>query len=132
MIDVDTTGGRDVWSWQSEYPAPAKLNLFLHVVGRRADGYHLLQTVFRFVDYADSLHFSPRDDGAIVLANPLPGVPPDLEGQVAIDLAELALRDRAVSALEGRVEVLDLRQRGAEGPVKSRPMLAPSRAEGLT
>lgn len=47
----------------------------------------------------------------------LPGVPPDLEGQVAIDLAELALRDRAVSALEGRVEVLDLRQRGAEGPV---------------
>jgi len=36
-------------------PAPAKLNLFLHVTGRRADGYHLLQTVFRFIDFADTL-----------------------------------------------------------------------------
>ena len=68
---------QDVWTWHSEYPAPAKLNLFLHVVGRRADGYHLLQTVFRFVDHGDSLYFSPRDDGAVVLANPLPGVPPE-------------------------------------------------------
>ena len=38
------------WSWGSAWPAPAKLNLFLHVVGRRPDGYHLLQTVFRFID----------------------------------------------------------------------------------
>ena len=58
-------------------PAPAKLNLFLHVVGRRADGYHLLQTVFRLIERADSLRFAPRDDGAIVLATPTPGVPPD-------------------------------------------------------
>lgn len=64
-------------SWQREWPAPAKLNLFLHVVGRRADGYHLLQTVFRFLDLGDSLTFAPRDDGRIVLANPLPGMPPD-------------------------------------------------------
>ena len=43
------------------YPAPAKLNLLLHVVGRRADGYHLLQTVFRFIDYGDELAFrGPR------------------------------------------------------------------------
>jgi len=63
--------------WTSVYPAPAKLNLFLHVVGRRADGYHLLQTLFRFIDHGDSLHFSPRDDGAVVLTNPLPGVPPE-------------------------------------------------------
>ena len=63
------------WDWQSEYPAPAKLNLFLHVVGRRADGYHLLQTAFRFVDRGDSLYFAPRDDVEIVLVNPLPGVP---------------------------------------------------------
>jgi 4-diphosphocytidyl-2-C-methyl-D-erythritol kinase len=57
------------------YPAPAKLNLFLHVVGRRADGYHLLQTVFRFLDFGDSLEIMPRQDGLIRLLTPLPGVP---------------------------------------------------------
>lgn len=63
------------WDWQSVYPAPAKLNLFLHVVGRRADGYHLLQTAFRLVDRADELRFSPRTDDRVVLVTPLPGVP---------------------------------------------------------
>ncbi len=61
--------------WDREWPAPAKINLFLHVVGRRADGYHLLQTVFRFIDLADSLRCERRVDGRIVLATPLPGVP---------------------------------------------------------
>jgi 4-diphosphocytidyl-2-C-methyl-D-erythritol kinase len=61
--------------WMQAWPAPAKLNLFLHVVGQRADGYHLLQTVFRFIDLADSLHFEPRTDGRIVLATPTPGIP---------------------------------------------------------
>ena len=65
------------WDWRSVYPAPAKLNLFLHVVGRRADGYHLLQTVFRFVEHGDRLRFSPRADGAVVCSRPLPGVPPE-------------------------------------------------------
>ncbi len=65
------------WTWDSDWPAPAKLNLFLHVVGRRDDGYHLLQTVFRFIDRADTLRFTPRDDGLIVLATPIPGVPAD-------------------------------------------------------
>ena len=65
------------WNWDSAWPAPAKLNLFLHVVGRRADGYHLLQTVFRFIDRADTLRFAARDDGEIVLATPIPGVPAD-------------------------------------------------------
>ena len=63
--------------WEARWPAPAKINLFLHVVGRRDDGYHLLQTVFRFIDLADSLRFTPRDDGRIVLATPIPGVPPE-------------------------------------------------------
>lgn len=63
--------------WQCEWPAPAKLNLFLHVLGRRADGLHLLQTVFRFIDHADSLQFSPSPPGRIILATPLPGVAPD-------------------------------------------------------
>lgn len=65
------------WNWQSIWPAPAKLNLFLHVVGQRADGYHLLQTVFRFIDHADHLRFEPRQDAAIVLATPTPGVLPE-------------------------------------------------------
>jgi 4-diphosphocytidyl-2-C-methyl-D-erythritol kinase len=56
------------------WPAPAKLNLFLHVVGRRSDGYHLLQTVFRFLDHGDQLQIVPRPDGLIRLLNPLPGV----------------------------------------------------------
>jgi 4-diphosphocytidyl-2-C-methyl-D-erythritol kinase len=61
------------------YPAPAKLNLFLHVVGRRADGYHLLQTLFRFLDHGDRLAIEPRHDGAIRLLNPLPGVPAEAD-----------------------------------------------------
>jgi 4-diphosphocytidyl-2-C-methyl-D-erythritol kinase len=56
------------------YPAPAKLNLLLHVVGRRQDGYHLLQSVFRFLDYADSLSFRVRDDGVIKRDYTLAGV----------------------------------------------------------
>lgn len=56
-------------------PAPAKLNLFLHIVGRRADGYHLLETVFRFVDYGDEVKLRLRDDGRVVRVKALDGVP---------------------------------------------------------
>src|SRR5689334_6412450 len=63
--------------WERRYPAPAKLNLFLHVVGRRADGYHLLQTAFRLIDLCDWLRFSPRPDGRIALGRALAGVPDD-------------------------------------------------------
>ena len=55
-------------------PAPAKLNLFLHITGRRADGYHLLQTVFQLLDYGDSLQFDGNRTGEIRVYPPLPGV----------------------------------------------------------
>ncbi|MCB1986474.1 MAG: 4-(cytidine 5'-diphospho)-2-C-methyl-D-erythritol kinase, partial [Nitrosomonas sp.] len=59
------------------FPAPAKLNLFLHVVGRRQDGYHLLQTVFRLLDFSDELSFTLRDDGLVNLVTPVDGIPED-------------------------------------------------------
>lgn len=71
------------------FPAPAKLNLFLHVVGRRQDGYHLLQTALRFIDYGDELTFSVRADGAIRRTTPMEGVP-----------AEQDLSVRAAQALQ--------------------------------
>jgi len=55
-------------------PAPAKLNLFLHITGRRADGYHELQTLFQLLDYSDTLHFSRREDTAITLTPAIAGV----------------------------------------------------------
>ncbi|MGB3428625.1 MAG: 4-(cytidine 5'-diphospho)-2-C-methyl-D-erythritol kinase, partial [Burkholderiaceae bacterium] len=58
-------------------PAPAKLNLFLHVTGRRVDGYHTLQTVFQLIDLADWLDFERRDDGAIVREGDLLSVAED-------------------------------------------------------
>lgn len=64
-------------NWECAWPAPAKINLFLHVVGRRDDGYHLLQTVFRFLDTGDELRFSPRNDSDVVMATALPGVMPE-------------------------------------------------------
>ncbi|MGO4475667.1 4-(cytidine 5'-diphospho)-2-C-methyl-D-erythritol kinase [Massilia sp. 2TAF26] len=56
-------------------PAPAKLNLFLHVTGRRPDGYHLLQSVFQLIDKSDTLDFDLRADDRIVRVNDVPGVP---------------------------------------------------------
>ncbi|WP_311971533.1 4-(cytidine 5'-diphospho)-2-C-methyl-D-erythritol kinase [Pseudomonas baltica] len=58
-------------------PAPAKLNLMLHILGRRADGYHELQTLFQFLDYGDELDFAVRDDGVIQLHSDLHDVPHD-------------------------------------------------------
>jgi 4-diphosphocytidyl-2-C-methyl-D-erythritol kinase len=60
--------------WDRAYPAPAKLNLFLHVVGCRPDGYHLLQSLFRLIDRGDTLRFAPRKDGRVLRAGPLAGV----------------------------------------------------------
>jgi 4-diphosphocytidyl-2-C-methyl-D-erythritol kinase len=73
-----------------EWPAPAKLNLFLHVVGRREDGYHLLQTVFTLIDRCDRIRLRVRDDGRIERVNLVPGVPPahDLAVRAALLLQE--------------------------------------------
>lgn len=58
-------------------PAPAKLNLWLHIIGRRPDGYHELETVFQFLDHADELRYSLREDGQIHLRTEIAGVPHD-------------------------------------------------------
>ena len=68
--------GADAWT---RWPAPAKLNLFLHIVGRRADGYHLLQTAFQLLDWGDEVRLRVRADGEIRRIDPLPGVPDDLD-----------------------------------------------------
>jgi 4-diphosphocytidyl-2-C-methyl-D-erythritol kinase len=75
------------------YAAPGKLNLFLHVLGRRADGYHELQTVFRLIDRADRVGIAPRDDGKLCRLDALPGVPPqdDLCLRAAVYMKEIAL-----------------------------------------
>jgi 4-diphosphocytidyl-2-C-methyl-D-erythritol kinase len=82
--------------------APAKLNLFLHVVGRRADGYHLLQSVFALLDFGDTITFSTRDDGVIRRCSALPGVAPD--DDLVVRAAELLKREagaRVASAALG-------------------------------
>lgn len=60
-----------------DVPAPAKLNLFLHVVGRRLDGYHLLQSVFVLIDWCDTLHFERRGDGRLQRHDLGPALPAD-------------------------------------------------------
>lgn len=67
--------------------APAKLNLFLHITGQREDGYHLLQTVFQFLDYADSITLSLRDDGEINRLTELTGV--TAENDLVVKTAKL-------------------------------------------
>lgn len=60
--------------WSKKWPAPAKLNLMLRITGRRDDGYHLLQTVFQFVDLCDWLQFTPLDTDHVLLKKTIPGV----------------------------------------------------------
>lgn len=60
--------------WQ-DFPAPAKLNLFLHIVGRRDDGYHLLQSVFQLIDLADTISLRVNEGGEVQHLNPIAGVP---------------------------------------------------------
>ncbi len=79
-----------------ELPAPAKLNRMLHIVGRREDGYHLLQTVFQFLDFGDTLRLGLRQDGRLLRADRLPGVAP---GQDLVLRAARALQRASGVAL---------------------------------
>jgi 4-diphosphocytidyl-2-C-methyl-D-erythritol kinase len=95
----------DAWT---RWPAPAKLNLFLHIVGRREDGYHLLQTAFQLLDWGDEVRLRVRDDGEIRRIDPLPGVPDDLD--LGVRAARALKRDSgcrlgADIAIEKRVPI---------------------------
>jgi len=70
--------------------SPAKLNLFLHIVGRREDGYHLLQSVFQLIDWCDTVHLKRISENAVRRINPIPGVPPE---QDLVVRAAILLRD---------------------------------------
>jgi 4-diphosphocytidyl-2-C-methyl-D-erythritol kinase len=90
---MSTRGGQPLGRPES-WPAPAKLNLFLHIVGRRADGYHQLQTVFRFIDLADEIRFWRRAPGAIERVGDVPEVP---------EAEDLTLRAARLLARHARV-----------------------------
>jgi 4-diphosphocytidyl-2-C-methyl-D-erythritol kinase len=85
-----------------DFLAPAKLNLFLHVLGRRPDGYHALQSVFTLIDRADTLRFRVRDDGEVRRVSELRGVP---EAQDLTVRAALLLKEASGSPLGADIEV---------------------------
>lgn len=82
--------------------APAKLNLFLHIIGRREDGYHLLQTVFQFIDFYDRLQFTLCEDGAISRKSQIAGV--DAESDLTVKAAKL-LQKAAKTLLGAEIQI---------------------------
>jgi len=82
--------------------APAKLNLFLHITGRRPDGYHSLQTVFQLLDWGDRLHFTRRDDGVVTRKTDVPGVP---EADDLVVRAARLLQEHAGSTFGVEIEI---------------------------
>ena len=99
MSTPQTIGRHEPW------PAPGKLNLFLHVVGRRPDGYHLLQTAFQFIDLCDELRFWARPPGVIERVSELPGVPAEA------DLCVRAARGLAAFAGAGQGVAIEVAKR---------------------
>ena len=79
----------------THWPSPAKLNLFLYITGRRADGYHTLQTLFQFLDYGDTISLEPRRDGEIHLLTPVEGVAH--EDNLIVRAARLLMKTAAES-----------------------------------
>lgn len=86
----------------TRWPAPAKLNLFLHIVGRRPDGYHLLQTVFQLLDWGDVVGLRVRRDGEVLRCAPVAGVP--VENDLCLRAA-WALKRRSGCALGAEIEL---------------------------
>ncbi len=101
MGDTSRVGAMAL-SASTPWPAPAKLNLFLHITGRRPDGYHLLQTVFQFLSVGDELHFEPRADGQIRRVNTIASIPAEQDLAVR---AALALQAATGSALGADIEI---------------------------
>jgi 4-diphosphocytidyl-2-C-methyl-D-erythritol kinase len=91
------TASRSVW------PAPAKLNLFLHILGRRPDGYHALQTCFQFVDLCDEIGIAVRADGLIRRALEIPGLP--AETDLCIRAAK-ALKEASATTLGADISLV--------------------------
>jgi 4-diphosphocytidyl-2-C-methyl-D-erythritol kinase len=92
------------------FPAPAKLNLMLRVLGRRADGYHLLQTVFRFIDHCDEVRIAVREDGVIARAKALPGITED--DDLSVRAARL-LKEKSGTRLGADIELVKRVPQGA-------------------
>ncbi len=80
---------------RTQWPSPAKLNLFLYITGQRADGYHTLQTLFQFLDYGDIISIELRDDGDIRLLTPVEGV--EHEDNLIVRAARLLMKTAADS-----------------------------------
>lgn len=100
---ASTSAGESAW------PAPAKLNLFLHITGRRADGYHELQTAFQLVDLCDTVYVTPTEDGRIVRSAPLDGISEEADLTVrAAKALQAARRNASAGASAG--------ERAASGP----------------
>jgi len=89
-----------VWT---QWPAPAKLNLFLHVVGRRADGYHLLQTLFQLLDWGDEVRLRVRQDGQVLRGGT--GFQAPIEQDLCLRAAH-ALKQRVGSPLGADIELV--------------------------
>jgi 4-diphosphocytidyl-2C-methyl-D-erythritol kinase len=85
------------------FPAPAKINLFLHVIGRRDDGYHLLESVFTFIDFADTLHIDVTDDGTITRVHDVPGVREEDD----LTLRAARLLQRTTGVIQGAKIILE-------------------------
>ena len=96
-----TVGDESERAW-SVWPAPAKLNLFLHIVGRRDDGYHELQTVFQLLEWSDTLRLRVRADGAITRTGGLASVA--AEDDLTVRAAR-ALRERSGTALGADIAI---------------------------